>query len=582
MADFKPLKIGANNELNRFQTGDTIGIEHGGTGATTQAGARTALGLAIGTDVQGHSDKLDTLDALAGAGLLIQDGAGGWFVRSIAVASTTRLSITNATGTGGNPTLDLATVTDSGTGTFKKVTVDGYGRVTGTTNVVASDITALVDATYVNVGGDTLTGFLTLHADPTNALHAVTKQYVDNLFSSGGVPPFDSVAAKTTGNINLSNPGTAVFDGYTASNGDRILVASQTTATQNGIYVFNGAASALTRATDADTGAEFSPARQVFVQNGTLNANTGWAVSNSSVPTIGTDDITFTQVSGATAYTNGNGLNLVGTQFSVNGVAGQITVTGSGVGLATSGAGAGTYTKVTVDVYGRVTTGATATPADIGAQAADATLTALAGYNTNGFLVQTAADTFTGRSIAVVSTARLTITNGNGVSGNPTLDLATTGVGAGTYNSVTVDVYGRVTAGTVNATDQIITSMTNGNAGAVVVGRVVYTSGANTFDVANANNYTTSLAIGIVTNTSVASGAAGNIAVSGVVSATTGQWDAVTGQSGGLTTGARYYLSNTTSGALTTTAPSTGVLAPIGIALSTTKLVLNIQRVVIL
>ena len=56
-------------------------------------------------------------------------------------------------------------------------------------------------------------------------------------------------------------------------------------------------------------------------------------------------------------------------------------------------------------------------------QAQDATLTALAGFNTNGLLTQTAADTFAGRSIAVPA-AGISITNANGVSGNPTLALA--------------------------------------------------------------------------------------------------------------------------------------------------------------
>lgn len=57
-----------------------------------------------------------------------------------------------------------------------------------------------------------------------------------------------------------------------------------------------------------------------------------------------------------------------------------------------------------------------------GKQAADATLTSLAAYNTNGLLTQTAADTFAGRTIAG-TTNRIAVTNGNGVSGNPTLDI---------------------------------------------------------------------------------------------------------------------------------------------------------------
>ncbi|WP_408098955.1 tail fiber domain-containing protein [Peredibacter sp. HCB2-198] len=57
-------------------------------------------------------------------------------------------------------------------------------------------------------------------------------------------------------------------------------------------------------------------------------------------------------------------------------------------------------------------------------QATDATLTSLAAHNTNGILVQTAAETFTGRSITGVAN-RTTVTNGDGVSGNPTINIDT-------------------------------------------------------------------------------------------------------------------------------------------------------------
>lgn len=59
---------------------------------------------------------------------------------------------------------------------------------------------------------------------------------------------------------------------------------------------------------------------------------------------------------------------------------------------------------------------------NLGVQAADATLTSLAAYNTNGILTQTSTDTFTGRTL--IGTAnQITVANGDGVSGNPTLSL---------------------------------------------------------------------------------------------------------------------------------------------------------------
>ena len=93
--------------------------------------------------------------------------------------------------------------------------------------------------------------------------------------------------------------------------------------------------------------------------------------------------------------------------------------------LGRSTAGAGDVEEITCTAAARsilddTTVGAILTT--IGGQPLDATLTALAAYNTNGILVQTAADTFAGRTLTG-TTNHITVTNGTGVSGNPTLSL---------------------------------------------------------------------------------------------------------------------------------------------------------------
>lgn len=123
---------------------------------------------------------------------------------------------------------------------------------------------------------------------------------------------------------------------------------------------------------------------------------------------------------------------------------------------------------------------------------------------------------------------------------------------------------------------------TNNNASPIVIGQPVYVDGAGTVDLALADAQVTSRVLGLVAETSIAAAGSGGIQTDGVIIATTGEWDAVTGETGGLTAGALYFLDPDTAGMLTQTAPTVSgdYVAEVGMALSTTELEISIRRTV--
>jgi hypothetical protein len=129
-----------------------------------------------------------------------------------------------------------------------------------------------------------------------------------------------------------------------------------------------------------------------------------------------------------------------------------------------------------------------------------------------------------------------------------------------------------------------VVSLTNDNAGSVTIGQPVYATAADHFDKARANASGTVQVIGLVQATSIGTGASGNVQVNGILTATTGQWDAAFGTTGGLTFGTRYWLSATTAGVGTSTAPTTvgQYDVELGIALSTTELSISITTPILL
>ena len=151
---------------------------------------------------------------------------------------------------------------------------------------------------------------------PSNSNDAASKSYVDATIN--GLDVKQSVKAATTGNITIAsdlNVGDTI-DGVTLADGDRVLVKDQTDASENGIYI---AGATPARASDFDEDAEVTAGAFTFVEEGSTNGDSGFLVTSDNDITVGTDDITFTQFSGAGQLTAGDGLTKTGNTFDVVG-----------------------------------------------------------------------------------------------------------------------------------------------------------------------------------------------------------------------------------------------------------------------
>jgi hypothetical protein len=182
---------------------------------------------------------------------------------------------------------------------------------------------AFTPAADLSMAGYKLTSVGTPSADGD----AANKGYVDSV--AQGLDTKASVVAATTTNGTLATAfaNGSVVDGVTLATGNRILIKNQTDATANGIYVV-AASGAPSRSADMDNGTEF-PGAYAFVEQGTVNGDTGWVCTNNAPVTLGSTNITFTQFSGAGTYTASNGVLLTGSNFTFAPETGKGLQTGS-------------------------------------------------------------------------------------------------------------------------------------------------------------------------------------------------------------------------------------------------------------
>src|SRR6056300_1598705 len=327
--------------------------------AASTVNVATTLSTAAETGT-GSVDLLsDTLSILAGEGINT-------------VASGTNITISGENASDTNKGIASFDSTDftvtSGAVAVNTITLGSSSLNPGATTTDIAGLTSL-DVDDININGSTIcnsslvsnlsinsaTGCVDFNglqvaniATPVLDTDAANKAYVDSARS--GLDVKQSVKVATTGNIALS--GTQTVDGVALSVGDRILVKDQTTASENGIYVV--ASSFWTRATDADADAEVTSGMFTFIEQGSVNSDTGFVLTTDGTITVGSTGLNFTLFSASGTLIAGNGLSKNGDTLEVNvALTGGIEISADELQLKSSVAGDGlTYSSGVIDVVG--------------------------------------------------------------------------------------------------------------------------------------------------------------------------------------------------------------------------------------
>lgn len=366
----------------------------------------------------------------------------------------------------------LTSISSAGSYAAGLTVSESNGSVTLTPNLASgsnaglmssSDYTKLADATSEATANKLVIRDANGQAKfgtPTHDDHAATKSYVDAARS--GLDVKQSVRAATTGPLTIATDleaGDVLDTNVTLVAGDRVLVKDQSTASENGIYVVQASGAAV-RAADFDSNAEVTPGAFTFVEEGTLNADSGWVLTTNGTINVGVTGLSWALFSVAGTILAGDGLTKTGNVLNVVGTTNRISVSADAVDISTNYVGQASITTlgtITTGVWNgtdvAVADGGTGSSTESGAR----TNLASAAGEASGRTTSTPALARTAKQAcaASVSGTSTTVVTHNFATSDVTVQIYEVATGNTVIgdtvrtnsNTVTVTMYGTITAG---------------------------------------------------------------------------------------------------------------------------------------